>query len=70
MNVTLHVWVGLISAKIYRFRTRLIVWILLQLISKSETKKEYLEFDVEQSWKEIVWKTFFALENLQSFFRK
>ena len=47
---------------------RLIVWFLIQLISRSETQIEDLEFAVEQSWKEKAKKTFIcALKNLESF---
>ena len=42
-------------AKINKFRTRLIFWILIQLISLSEKKKA-----VEQSWKEKYGKLFFV----------
>ena len=37
-----------ISAKIDRFKIRLIVWIVMQLISRSETWKANLKFAVEQ----------------------
>ena len=48
------------SAKTDRFRTRLTVWILMQLISQSETWEVNLEFAVEQSRKEKAWKTFYC----------
>ena len=59
-----------ISATINRFRTRLTVWILMQLILKSETKRKFRTcFGTNLKRKSMV-NFFCAVENLERFFHK